>query len=396
MPTVSTEITSAPTAVSLAVGRRKALVIGSYAPALVSFRGDLLREMAATGVEVTAVAPEYDASVAETLKSFGVGFKTVPMARATISPLGDLRTLMSLISLMRTEKPDILLTYNMKPIVYGGLAGRILGIPRRFAMIAGLGFLFSDVGEVGWMKRQLRNVATWLYRLSMSGCKAVIVFNTDDAEEVTARRMIAPGQNLVRVHGSGIDLKRYPHVPTPPGPPVFLLIARLLKHKGLLEYVEAARRLRTRYPQARVQLLGPLDPNPTGITKDELDSWVKEGVIEYLGETRDVRPYLAASTVYCLPTFYREGIPRTVIEALSTGRAIITTDSPGCRETVVEGENGYLVPVRDVGELAKAMERFAEDPALAIKQGLRSRELAVEKFDVKAVNATLLSTMGLR
>jgi glycosyltransferase involved in cell wall biosynthesis len=163
----------------------------------------------------------------------------------------------------------------------------------------------------------------------------------------------------------------------------------------LADYVAAARKLRNTYPAARVQLLGPLDPNPTGITAEELDAWVKEGVIEYLGETRDVRPYLAACTVYVLPTYYREGIPRTVVEALSTGRAIITTESPGCRETVIEGENGYLVPVRDPVALTSAMERFAREPGLAAKMGERSRRLAVERFDVKAVNATLLSTMGL-
>jgi glycosyltransferase involved in cell wall biosynthesis len=394
VPVVSVETPSKSTH---AVGRcRKIMVIGSYAPALVTFRGDLLAAMVKAGNEVIAIAPEHDENVAAALKERGVTFLTVPMARATISPFLDIRTLAHLLSLMRRERPDSLLTYNMKPIVYGGIAGRIARIPNRYAMIAGLGFIFSDDGVVGAGRRILRQVAGSLYRLAMRGAKAVIVFNPDDAAEVVSRGIVAPGQKLVQVAGSGIELTRFCQVAVPKGPPVFLLIARLIRQKGLLEYVAAARKLRARFPEARVQLLGPLDPSPTGISRSELDGWIQEGAIEYLGETRDVRPYLAASTVYVLPSFYREGIPRTVIEALATGRAIITTNSPGCRETVIEGENGYLVPPRDADGLAATMAQFVRDPSLAVRMGERSRQLAVARFDVTKVNATLLSTMGLR
>ena len=376
--------------------RRKIMVIGSYAPALLSFRGDLLRELTKAGNEVIAVAPEHDDAVARDLSKIGVAFTTIPMARAAISPFLDVKTLAHLVALMRRERPDILLAYNMKPIVYGGLAGRLVGIPNRYAMIAGLGFLFSDDGNRSWWKQLLQRLATSLYRLAMRGAKAVIVFNPDDAAEISRRKMTALGQRLVQVSGSGIALARFPQVAVPTGAPVFLMIARLLRHKGLAEYVAAACKLRAKFPNARVQLLGPLDPSPVGITRTDLDTWINEGTIEYLGETRDVRPHLAACSVYVLPTFYREGIPRTVVEALATGRAIITTDAPGCRETVIDGENGYLIPVRDAEGLASAMERFAREPNLAVIMGERSRRLAVERFDVDAVNATLLSTMGIR
>jgi glycosyltransferase involved in cell wall biosynthesis len=372
------------------------MVIGSYAPALVTFRGDLLSEMVKSGNNVIAIAPEHDESVATALRDRGVTFKTVPMARATISPFLDMKTLAHLVSLMRRERPDTLLTYNMKPIVYGGIGGRIAEVPNRYAMIAGLGYIFSDDEEVSRTKRWLRHLATWLYRVAMRGAKAVIVFNPDDAAEVSQRGMLAPGQKLVQVAGSGIELTRFPQVPVPSGPTVFLLIARLLRQKGLFEYVAAARKIKARFPEARIQLLGPLDPSPNGVSQSELDGWIKEGAIEYLGETRDVRPFLANSSVYVLPSFYREGIPRTVIEALATGRAIITTDSPGCRETVVAGENGFLVPPRDADALALAMEQFLRDPSLAVRMGERSRRLAVERFDVNVVNAALLTTMGLR
>jgi glycosyltransferase involved in cell wall biosynthesis len=229
----------------------------------------------------------------------------------------------------------------------------------------------------------------------MRRAEAVIVFNPDDGNELKTRGIVRPGQPMIEVAGSGIDLSYYAKAPLPSGPPVFLLIARLLRQKGLLEYVEAARRLRAKHPGVRVQLLGPLDPNPSGIARAELDAWVREGAIEYLGETRDVRPYLAASIVYVLPSYYREGIPRTVLEAMATGRAIITTDAPGCRETVTPGENGFLVPVRDPAALASAMERFVIDRSLAARMGSQSREMAEARFDVHRVNQTLLMTMGL-
>jgi glycosyltransferase involved in cell wall biosynthesis len=371
------------------------LVIGSYAPSLVSFRGDLLHEMAKRGNHVIAVAPENDADVAAALKERGVAFMALPMARATISPFRDLTTLMRLVSLMRRERPDILLTYNMKPIIYGGLAGQIAGVPNRYAMIAGLGFLFSDEDGNGSGSTVLRSLATSLYRLAMRSAKAVIVFNPDDAAEVKKRGMISSDQPLIQVAGSGINLQRFPQVPVPKGPPVFLLIARLLRQKGLAEYAAAARLLRASFPDARVQLLGPLDPNPNAVSRAELDAWVKEGAVEYLGVTRDVRPYLAACSVYVLPSYYREGIPRTVIEALATGRAIITTDSPGCRETVIDGENGFLIKPRNAEALADAMTRLAADGSLVSQMGERSRRLAEKRFNVETVNTALLSTMGL-
>jgi glycosyltransferase involved in cell wall biosynthesis len=180
-----------------------------------------------------------------------------------------------------------------------------------------------------------------------------------------------------------------------PEPPTFLLIARLLRDKGIVEYVEAAKRLRAGHPNARFRLLGPMDPNPAGLSADVLERWRAEGAIEYLGEAADVRPHLRACTVYVLPS-YREGMPRTVLEAMAVGRAIVTTDAPGCRETVVEGENGFLVPPRDVGALADAMRRFIVEPGLAIAMGQRSRAIALQRFDVHRVNAVMLEAMGLR
>jgi glycosyltransferase involved in cell wall biosynthesis len=173
------------------------------------------------------------------------------------------------------------------------------------------------------------------------------------------------------------------------------MIARLLRDKGAVVYVEAARTLKRRYPRAVFQLLGPLDTNPTAISRSELDTWQQEGVIEYLGSTKDVRPYIQHATVYVLPSYYREGTPRTVLEAMSMGRAVVTTDAPGCRETVVDGDNGFLVPIKDSGALALAMERFIQYPELIEKMGGRSREIAEVKYDVRKVNAAIMQKLGL-
>jgi glycosyltransferase involved in cell wall biosynthesis len=373
---------------------RRIVVLGSYAPALINFRGPLLQAMRANGHSVLALAPERDEIVAKSLKDMGVEFGTVPMARATIAPLTDLRTILALYRVLRAEKPDIFLAYNVKPVIYGGLAARLAGVPHRFAMIEGLGFVFTDDGTVSRTREIMRTLCSALYRMAVGGADAVIVLNPDDGKELKTRCIVRPGQPLIEVGGTGIDLAYYAEAPLPSGPPVFLLIARLLRHKGLVEYVEAARRLRAKHPGVRVQLLGPLDSNPSGISRGELDAWVGESTIEYLGETDDVRRYLAASTAYVLPS-YREGIPRTVLEAMATGRAIITTDSPGCRETVIPGENGFLVPVRDPTALASAMERFVLDPSLASRMGRRSREMAEARFDVHRVNDALLTTMRL-
>jgi len=278
---------------------------------------------------------------------------------------------------------------------YGGLAARLAGVSHRFSMITGLGYVFTDDGTINAARAILRALTSTLYGLALGGAEAVIVSNPDDIGELKARQIVRSDQRLIEVTGTGIDLSHYAQAPLPSSPPVFLLIARLLRPKGVIEYVEAARRLRAKYPDVRVQLLGPMDPNPSGITRAELDAWVREGAIEYLGETRDVRPYLAASTVYVLPSFYREGIPRTVLEAMATGRAVITSDSPGCRETVTPGENGFLVPVRDPAALASAMERFILDRSLATRMGRRSREIAEARFNVHHINKTLLAAMGL-
>lgn len=370
--------------------RKRVLVVASLAWSLVNFRGRLLSDMVAAGHDVIAAAPDADADVARILAGMGVRNVCIPMQRAAIGIGSDLRTLSALIRLIRAERPDVILAYTQKPIVYSGIAARIVGGTRFHAMVSGLGHAFSPDGGA-----LLRAILARLYRLALGGAATVIVFNSDDGAEMRRHAMIPSGVPVLQVPGSGIDTARFAQAPLLAGPPVFLLVARLLGNKGLREYVAAARQLRRTCPHARFQLLGPHDANPAGLPASELQSWVTEGTIEYLGETRDVAPFLAAATVFVLPTWYREGLPRTILEAMATGRAVITTDAPGCRDAVSDGDNGFLVPVRDVDALAVAMRRFIDDPSLAARMGARGRHIAETRYDVAIVNRMLLDTLGL-
>jgi glycosyltransferase involved in cell wall biosynthesis len=199
----------------------------------------------------------------------------------------------------------------------------------------------------------------------------------------------------VVVNGSGVDLDKFVFISPLKVKPVFLLIARLIGDKGIREFVQAAQLIQRSYPDCRFLLVGGLDSNPDAISQIELDDWIHNGMVEYLGRLDDVRPAIARASVYVLPS-YREGTPRSVLEAMAMGRAIITTDAPGCRETVIDGENGFLVPVKSVDALVDAMTRFIEDPDLAVRMGKRSREIAEEKYDVHKVNAVMLKEMGIQ
>ncbi len=373
---------------------RRIAVVASLTRSLTNFRLELLKSMIAAGHEVVALAPENDPVVERTLDAIGVKFIRIPMARTGLNPLADLYTLFILWWHFRRLKPDTTIPYTMKPIIYGCLAGRLAGVQHRFALITGLGHVFADA--IPSMRTTLlRRISISLYRLALGGAEKVFVYNDADAEDVRQNRMIRDCSRLELVPGSGVDLELFTCSDPPLEPVTFLLIARLLRDKGVVDYLEAARELRRRRLDVRIQLLGPFDPNPAGLCRADIDAWVAEGVVEYLGETRDVRPYLAGCTVFVLPSFYREGIPRSILEAMATGRAIITTDAPGCRDTVLEGQNGFIVPPRDHVSLAKAMEVFVRDPELAIKMGQRSYELARERYDVHAINRQLLSAMAL-
>jgi glycosyltransferase involved in cell wall biosynthesis len=370
----------------------KIVVISAYPESLYHFRGPLLSAFVDAGNEVFACGPETNIEVESRITRLGVIYHPIYTRRTSMNPFVDLRTLLDLVRFLRAVRPDIVLAYTMKPIVYGSIAARISRVPGIFLMIEGLGYAFSGMS---FKQRALNILSRILYRLALKRSRRVFFLNPDDLSLFVDTGILSERGKAVLLNGTGVDLDFFKPSPIPGGKMVFLLMARLIREKGILEFIEAARRLRPRYPEATFQILGPLDTHPAAIKQADLRKWQREGLIQYLGYTYDVRPYISGASVYVLPTFYREGVPRSILEAMAMGRPVITTDSPGCRETVVDRENGFLIPVRDVPALVSAMERFLRDPTLVEPMGKRSRAIAEEKYDVRKVNAVMMEAMGL-
>jgi len=293
------------------------------------------------------------------------------------------------------------LSYTIKPVIFGTLAAARVGVVHRHALITGLGSAFF---MQGWKGRGVRFVVEHLYRRALRKCSCVFVQNAEIKQIFEEKRIVKANQVQV-VRGSGIALENFPRTAFPPGDARFLFLGRLLRDKGIMEFCEAAKILKREIPSARFIIAGAVDSNPTGIALGEIQRWHREGVIELLPFQSDVRPLLQQCTTYVLPS-YHEGLPRSVLEAMATGRPVITTDTIGCRETVINagapdsegirtGDNGLLVPVRSVEPLAAAMLRLATDAGLRERMGSRGREIAEQQFDVRLINDVMLRAMDL-
>lgn len=366
------------------------IVIGALPESLLNFRGDLIKSLVANGCKITAMAAQTESTVVSRLANIGIGFTPFPVQRNGLNPKADLKTLIALRKTFQTLQPDAVLAYTIKPVIWGGLASRATPSTRFYALITGLGFAFQGDS----LKRKvLSQLVTLLYRIALKRADRVIFQNPDNLAEFVSRSIV-PAAKCALVNGSGVDVGCYTHSPIPPGKPIFLTIGRLLGEKGFREYAQAAQIVKAKYPDTLFQLLGPEDPSPDGIPLSEVQHWHQQGWLEYLGSTHDVRPYLQNCHIYVLPS-YHEGMPRTVLEAMAMGRPILTTDVPGCRETVISGENGYLVPKANADALAERMIWLIENRDQWERMGKRSREIAEEKYDVHKVNAQLLEIMGL-
>jgi glycosyltransferase involved in cell wall biosynthesis len=369
---------------------QQVLLVGSYAPSLISFRGPLIAAMVECGHSLIAAAPAIDETTAGALRELGAQPREIPLSNASLNPLELLRSVRAVRALIREERPDVLIAYTIKPVIAAALAGHAEGVETIVALITGAGYAFTGGREI---KRTVsRAAASLLYRIALKRTHVIVFQNPDDERLFRELGLVPRGRQTRLVNGSGVDLDYYSPVPIP-NRTAFLMIARLLKDKGIREFAHAARRLKAAHPEVPITLAGDLDPSPDSLSRRELEELTDCG-IDYLGHVGDVRPAIAACSVYVLPS-YREGTPRSVLEAMAMGRAIITADAPGCRETVREGENGVLVQPRDAQSLFDAMMRFVREPALAQTMGTESRRLAEAKYDVHRVNADLLRYAGL-
>ena len=375
---------------SEAPAQQRIVLFGSWAPSLINFRGPLIAELAARGHQVFALAPDMDAETAAAVRALGAEPVEVPLGRTSLNPLGAMRTVRHLRQTLERIRPDLVIAYTIKPIL---LAARALGRgrgPRFVPMITGLGYAL--IGGRHLKRRLVRRLAMILYRRALRRADLVVFQNPDDRRDFEHLRLIPPGKATGLIAGSGVDTRHFVPAPVPAGVS-FLMVSRFLRDKGIREYGEAAGRLKAEHPGVAIRLAGWIDPAPDAIGEEEL-ARIEAAGVENLGRLDDVRPAIAACSVYVLPS-YREGMPRSVLEAMAMGRAILTTDAPGCRETVVEGGNGLLVPPADAESLYRAMKRFVDEPALCASMGAASRLVAERKFDVRAVNRALLAHLGL-
>lgn len=368
----------------------KIALLGNQARAMVNFWSVLVRRMRARDYEVVCMVPAGDDAADAALRALGAEVRHYPLDRKGLNPVRDFATTGALVRLLKAEKPQMLFTFTIKPVIYGCIAARMARVPHVFATITGLGYTF-EADSAG--KKLVHWLAVALYRLALSGTQTVFFQNEDDLALFRRKGILRPQQHTVLCRGTGVDIARFAFSPPPLAGPIFLLVGRLIEAKGLYEYAEAARLLKGRFPQARFQVLGPPESGLGAVPLESLRAWEQEGCIEYLGETRDVRPYLAAASVIVLPS-WREGTPCSVMEGMSTGRAAIVTDAPGCREVVTDGENGLLVPLKNPQALAAAMLRFIEQPALIETMGAAGRRLAEAEFDAEKVAAHIIAAMG--
>ncbi|MBI3558181.1 MAG: glycosyltransferase family 4 protein [Deltaproteobacteria bacterium] len=365
---------------------KKALLVSNTGWYLYNFRRPLARGLRAAGVEPVFVAPAD--KYLEKLRLEGYRCIEINMDRAGVNPFTELRTLLALVAIYRGEKPVVVHHFTIKCVVYGSLAANISGAHAVINAITGLGHVFVSKE---WKAFLVRPLVLPLYRLLLKQERGRVIFqNFEDLAVFQTHNLIVP-ERTVLIRGSGVDLSRFsPRARRDKSREVVLLVARLLAEKGIQEFVEAARLLRQRGSKAVFQIAGDRDPgNPSSISEPQLALWKAEGIVEFLGHVEGIEALIAEATLVVLPS-YREGLPRTLLEAAAMGKPIVTTDVPGCREVVQDGQNGYLVPLKDVKAFANAIAKVLENPQLGQQMGERGRKKVVAEFDEKQVIAATL------
>ncbi|MDT3683248.1 MAG: glycosyltransferase family 4 protein [Truepera sp.] len=367
------------------------VIVGAGIGDLVFFRGELVRRLVQAGYRVIAVSPDEDAALIGAIEGLGAEHYRANLSRTGTNPLQDAKSVRQMVRWFRSVEPAAVFAHGAKPIVVGITAAWLLGIRRRYAMLPGLGYAFVDDGSRSFRRSLVRFSQVLAYRILFARCRAVIFHNEDDMRHMRKLSVVSEQQAWV-VPGSGVDLAMFSASEAPVDPVRFLFVGRLLRSKGVMELAEAARLLRLEYPNAEVHLAGAVDENPEPVDENVLREHEANGDVVLHGHVADVRPLLREASVFVLPS-YREGLPRAALEALASGRTLVVTDVPGCREVVEEGRFGELVPARDAASLAKAMIGYAGDPERIVREGREARRAAEERFDVHLVNAIMLEAL---
>ena len=367
-------------------------LLGKNAQHVLAFRGSLIRAAQANGHRVIALTSPASARARHRLREAGVEHFDTPLRGGTISPLRDLQFQTTVSDILKAQRVDALLAYNPKCIAFGPVAARRAGVKNIAALVTGLGFAFTGQSLA---RRCIRFFSTRLYRRSLAKCDAVFFQNQIDREELTALGVLVnvPNARMHMIAGSGVDLDFFPAQPVPTQTH-FLMISRPLKDKGVAEFAQACKIVRTRDPAIRCTLICAWDDNPSSFTRADIARWAQDGCFNAVDEVEDVRPHLGACTTFVLPS-YREGTSKVVLEAMATGRAIISTDAIGCRDPIAPNVNGLLVATHSATELAAAMLELAHDPARNAAMGAASRRIAQEKYNAKPIDAVILHALNL-
>ena len=372
----------------------KILVLSCQTESLINFRLDMMRAFVEAGCEVIAVGHDPSGQWNEFFENVGISYRAVPVNRNGMDFFEDQRTLKAYKDLLEEIRPDKVFAYQTKAVIYGGLAVKAYGKCGFYPLIAGLGYAFSGQG----IKRAAaRAYILSGYRKALKNADMVLFHNEDDREALIKKGVVKRQKSIV-VNGSGVDMELFKPCEKAEkkqtGATCFIMVARIIKDKGIIEYLEASRSLRKSGFDVECKLVGGFDTNPSAMKQEDIEPYVLEGSVAYLGEAKNVAELLRESDVFVLPS-YHEGRPKAVLEAMATGLAVITTDVPGCRDCIEKGANGILVKPRSSGSLAYAMKKLAAEPELVKTMGKASRRIAEEKYDVGIVNREIMEIMGL-
>lgn len=363
------------------------LIISAKNKTVFNFRGDLIKDMIAKGNNVYVTGPNKE--YIDDIMALGVkDFIEVPSIKDNTSIKNDLRYLSLLKKVIKKLHPDIVFSYNIKPVIYGSIAARAEGVPHIFSMVTGLGRVYA---KNGFKTKIIRLITNCLYKTAFKGCEKVIFQNGDDVDELVNSGILSRQKACV-VNGSGVNMERFTKTNIPEKP-VFLMVSRIIREKGVLEYCAAAREIRKKNPEATCILLGGFDSSIGALRKDDIQEYIDDGSIVFPGEVKDPVSFYSKASVFVLPSYYREGLPRTILEAMACGKPIITTDWTGCREAVIDGRNGFLIPIRNTTLLVQKMLMLC-DCELAQNYGEMSYCLCKEKYRVEIVNQQMREIIG--
>lgn len=369
---------------------KKIILLNNTAQNILGFRKHLVQFLLAHNYQVYAMATDFTAQTKEEVASLGAIPIDYTFARGSLNPFADLKNMKQLEGIFKQIQPDILLTSFSKPVIFGTLAAKRAKVPKIIAMLEGLGYTFTEQPDGQSLKAKIiKQIQVFLYKIALPKADTMIFLNPDDPKDLLDRYHIKVKKREI-LGAIGLDLNEYKFTNAPIKPVSFVFIGRLLREKGIFEFLKAAEQVKKKYPTVVFKVIGSFDSeNPGALKQGELQYYIKSNIIEYPGFVTNIKDWIRESSVFVLPS-YREGVPRSTQEAMAMGRAVITTDVPGCRETVVEGKNGVLIPRWNVAALAKAMEYFIENPEEIKRMGEESHKIASEKFDGEKVNQKLL------